>query len=65
MEEARTMFEQMIALEQGELNEDEIIALFQELVDNDMVWKLQGAYGRMAMALIDRGLVKVPERMLQ
>ena len=64
MEEERTLFEKIMALEQGELNDDEIITLFQALVDNNMAWKLQGAYGRMAMALIDKGLVKVPERMI-
>ena len=65
MEEESTLFERIMAFEQGALDDDKAIALFQELVDTDMAWKLQGAYGRVAMILIDKGLVKVPERLLQ
>lgn len=47
----------MIAYEEGELDEDGIIELFQALVDNGMAWSLQGHYGRTAASLIDAGLV--------
>ena len=46
----------IIRYEQGELEEDEIIDLFQNLIDTGIVWKLQGNYGRQAKRLIDAGL---------
>lgn len=45
----------IIAYEQGELNEDEVVELFQHLIDNGMAWTLQGSYGRMAAGLIEAG----------
>jgi hypothetical protein len=48
---------QMMAYEQGELDEDAIVALFQHLVDTGTAWQLQGSYGRTAAAMIDAGLV--------
>lgn len=47
----------IIAFESGELDEDGIITLFQQLVDSGVAWQLQGSYGRMAQALIEEGLV--------
>jgi len=47
----------IIEYEQGELDEDGIIDLFQYLVDTGMVWSLQGSYGRMAAALIEAGYI--------
>lgn len=46
----------IIAFENGALDEDETISLFQDLIDSGMVWKLQGFYGRTARDLIDAGL---------
>ena len=45
----------IMAFESGELDEEGIIELFQELIDSGLVWKLQGSYGRTAKALIDAG----------
>lgn len=48
---------QIIAFENGNLSEDEVIELFQHLVDTGMAWQLQGSYGRMANNLINAGYV--------
>jgi hypothetical protein len=46
----------IIAYENGELDQEEIIQFFQEMIDNGTVWHLQGHYGRNAQALISAGL---------
>jgi len=50
---------QVIAYENGELSEEQAIEFFQQIVDNGLVWTLQGSYGRTAQRLIDAGLVKL------
>jgi hypothetical protein len=49
------MLNQVIAYEQGELDEEGIIDMFQQLINSGMAWKMQGSYGRTAKALIDAG----------
>ena len=48
--------DKIIAYEQGELDEDETIKLFQNLIDSGDCWRLQGHYGRTAARLIEAGL---------
>lgn len=52
----------IIAFETGEMEtEEDVLELFQYLVDTGMAWQLQGYYGRVARALLDAGLIS-PER---
>ena len=51
---------QLIAFENGALNDEEIFELFQNLVDTGQAWELQGAYGRTAIALINAGYITDP-----
>ena len=48
--------DKLMAFENGELDQDEVVELFQDGINNGWVWKLQGFYGRTAMALIQSGL---------
>lgn len=59
-----TQLDKMIAWENGELDDADVIALFQDLIDSGMAWTLQGCYGRQAQALIDAGLCSMtrPDR---
>jgi len=50
-----SQIDRIIAFEQGELDNEQIIELFQELIDTDLVWQLQGFYGRTAKTLIEHG----------
>ena len=51
----------MVAYENGSLNQEETILLFQELCDSGMIIDLQGHYGRFAFQLMEAGLINVPE----
>jgi hypothetical protein len=50
-----SQIDKIIAFENGELDSEQTIQLFQELIDNGMAWTLQGFYGRTAKYLIDTG----------
>jgi hypothetical protein len=41
----------IIRYEEGKLDEEETIDLFLYLIDSGLAWKLQGMYGRTAVAL--------------
>jgi hypothetical protein len=47
--------DKIMAFEQGDLDEEGTIELFQELIDSGLAWQLQGSYGRMARNLIEAG----------
>ena len=50
-----TSIDNIIAYENGELTDQEVVCLFAELVKSGMAWTLQGHYGRTANALIKEG----------
>lgn len=54
--------DKIIRFENGEMDEDEVIEFFQELVNSGLAWRLQGSYGRMAHNLIINGLVNEPKQ---
>ena len=47
--------DKIMAFEQGDLDEEGILELFQELIDSGLAWQLQGSYGRIARNLIEAG----------
>lgn len=51
----RDSVDKLIAYENNELSYEEAIELFQDLVNSGLAWKLQGHYGRTAMALLRAG----------
>ena len=51
--------DEIIRYEAGEMSEDEVLDMFQRLIDSGMAWKLQGSYGRMAKNLIDAGFCRL------
>jgi hypothetical protein len=51
----------IMAWEQGDLDDDQTVELFQHLIDSGLCWQLQGCYGRMAKALIDGGYCHAKE----
>jgi hypothetical protein len=54
--------DRIIAYEQGDMDQEEAVRFFQELVDDGLVWGLQGHYGRTAARLIEAGLVRPGRR---
>ncbi len=50
----------IMAFEQGELENEEVYALFQFLLDSGMIYSLQGSYQRMAEDLLLAGVIEMP-----
>lgn len=49
------MVDKIIAWESGQMEPDEVIEFFSELIKTGQAWTLQGSYGRYAKCLIDEG----------
>jgi len=47
----------LVDYESGAMSTEEVVELFQELVDTGLAWQLQGHYGRAARHLIAWGRV--------
>jgi hypothetical protein len=45
----------IIDFENGSLSDEEIVTLFQSLIDSGQVWQMQGSYGRQAIAMLRSG----------
>ena len=45
----------IVDYENGDMDWDRIVDMFQKLIDSGEAWTLQGSYGRMAKSLIDNG----------
>ena len=52
---------QIMAFENGELDNGEVFALFQFLLDSGMIHSLQGSYQRMAEVLLLAGKIEMPK----
>jgi len=51
------MHERLTAYEQGDLDDQQTIQLFQELVDSGLIMELQGHYQRFAAQLLEASLI--------
>ena len=54
------LVDQLIAYEEGQITDDEEVALFQHLIDTGTCWHLSGHYHRVGATLIEAGLIKPP-----
>jgi hypothetical protein len=56
---------ELVAYEQGELDELETLELFAKLVKTGQAWTLQGAYGRTAGHLLEHGYIDLNGHVLR
>jgi hypothetical protein len=61
LENFSTIVDKMIAYESCELNEEEVVEFFQELVDRRLIDSLQGSYQRTAALLLELGHIEQRE----
>jgi len=55
----------IIAYESGELNDNETLELFSNLIKSGQAWRLQGHYGRTARAIIEAGYISEDGEILE
>ena len=60
MENKKVSVTKIVQYENGELNDEETIELFQELINTGLAWQLQGHYGRFATELLEEGFCEHP-----
>lgn len=51
------MISKLVAYETGKLDDNEVIVLFQHLLDTGIICSLQGHYQRVAQSLLEEGLI--------
>ena len=51
------MLDMMMAYENGDLDMEQTVELFQKLIDSGLLFSLQGNYMRVARDLVDAGLI--------
>jgi len=61
MKNKKVSVAKIMQYENDELNDEETIELFQELINTGLVWQLQGHYGRFAVELLEEGFCKYPD----
>ena len=52
-----SMSNRIFLFENGELEDEEVFELFQDLIETKMIFSLQGSYQRIAQDLIEQGLI--------
>ena len=54
-----SIVDRMVSYEAGEMNEEETIEFFQELLDKRLINSLQGTYQRIAALLLELGHIEL------
>jgi len=49
---------EVMRYEEGDIDREDTLRLFQYLVDTGMAWQLQGHYGRTAARLLETGMIE-------
>ena len=55
-----TLTDKIVRYENGEMEYEECVELFQHLIDTGLAWELQGRIGRAAVDLIEAGECSPP-----